>query len=226
MRSPVPLPRPLRGIIFDCDGVILDSRAANERYYNLILEALGLPPMTPEQEAYTYMATVHQSLEHIVPRHMQHNISEVHKKNVNYQRDILPLIRLEPGLTEFLRWVQGMGIRMAIHTNRFSGMPAVLDAFDLYAYFEPVVTAAMVRPKPDPEGTLHILECWNMTRRDVLFVGDSLNDALAARAGGVSFAAYRNPALDATVKVDSFASLADALRAGCLAEALADRVGD
>ena len=61
-------PHGLTGIIFDCDGVMIDSRAANAIFYNKVLAALGLPPLTPEQDAYTFMATARQALEYIVPR--------------------------------------------------------------------------------------------------------------------------------------------------------------
>ena len=33
----------LKGIIFDCDGVLFDSRDVNIKYYNMIKDALGLP---------------------------------------------------------------------------------------------------------------------------------------------------------------------------------------
>ena len=37
-------PNGLGGVIFDCDGVIIDSRPANGVYYNRILAHFGLPP--------------------------------------------------------------------------------------------------------------------------------------------------------------------------------------
>ena len=214
MSTQTPSPLALRGVIFDCDGVILDSRTANERYYNMVLEALGLPPLTPEQEAYTYMATVHQSLDYITPPHLRPLLPEVCRSAVNYQRDILPLIQLEKGLVEFLDWLRARDILLAVHTNRFNGMPAILDKFNLHAYFNPVVTAAMVKPKPAPDGVHYVLDQWGVAAQEALFVGDSLNDAQTARSGGVPFAAYRNPALDAAVKVDTFKELACLLGGG------------
>ena len=35
-------------VIFDCDGVLFDSAAANVAYYNAVLERLGRPPMSEE----------------------------------------------------------------------------------------------------------------------------------------------------------------------------------
>ena len=45
-------PHGLAGVIFDCDGVLLDSRESNSIFYNRVLAVFGLPPMTPEQEKY------------------------------------------------------------------------------------------------------------------------------------------------------------------------------
>ncbi|WP_366912885.1 HAD hydrolase-like protein, partial [uncultured Desulfovibrio sp.] len=59
-------PRGLGGVIFDCDGVMINSRAANEQFYNRVLAYFDLPPMTPEQEAYSFMATAGQALRHIL----------------------------------------------------------------------------------------------------------------------------------------------------------------
>ena len=42
-------PHGLTGIIFDCDGVMVDSRDVNIGYYNLLLREVGKPPITPEQ---------------------------------------------------------------------------------------------------------------------------------------------------------------------------------
>ena len=206
------LPPRVCGVIFDCDGVILNSRAANAHYYNIILQALGLPPLTAEQEAYTYMATVRQSLEYITPRELHPKLLEISREAVNYQRDIMPLVELEEGLLAFVRWLQQHKVRMAVHTNRSSGMPFVLDKFRLHEYFDPVVTAAMVNPKPHPDGVYHVLEQWGLPRTEIIFIGDSLNDAQTAEAAQVAFVAFGKEALDAAVQVDTFPALTDILR--------------
>lgn len=206
------LPQSVRGVIFDCDGVILNSRAANARYYNMILSALNLPPLTPEQEAYTYMATVRQSLEYITPAHLHDSLSDVCREHVNYQRDIMPYVELEPGLLDFVHWLQDQQVRMAIHTNRSSGMPYVLDTFDLHPYFDPVMTAALVPPKPHPDGVFEVLKQWKMPAEHVIFIGDSPMDAQTAQAADVCFVAYGRESLDAAVQVVTFEALQEILR--------------
>ena len=37
------------GVIFDCDGVLIDSREANIAYYDYLRSYVGLPPLPKEQ---------------------------------------------------------------------------------------------------------------------------------------------------------------------------------
>ncbi|MCH5277972.1 MAG: HAD-IA family hydrolase [Desulfovibrionaceae bacterium] len=178
------------GIIFDCDGVLVDSAPTNIHYYNLLRERLGLPPMSEEQERYVHMSTVAQAIEAIIPAPMRPALREV-SASVSYTRDILPLVTPFEGLRELLDACRGQGLRLGVHTNRLSTMPELLAHCDFTEYFDPVITVARAQPKPHPEGTLLVLEHWGMPPERALFVGDSSTDRDAARAAGVPFLAFR-----------------------------------
>ena len=55
-------PAGLSGLIFDCDGVMVDSRDVNIGYYNLLLREVGKPPITPEQAGYVQMSTANEAV--------------------------------------------------------------------------------------------------------------------------------------------------------------------
>lgn len=136
MSSPQPLtaqglfPHGIAGVIFDCDGVMIDSREANNIFYNRVLAWFGLPPMTIEQENYCFMATSRQALLHIVPPSLHGQIDHVIRHEVIYQRDIVPMLRLQPGFMDFIGNLRSRGVRMAVHTNRkLDGIQTVLDIF-------------------------------------------------------------------------------------------------
>ena len=206
------LPDRIAGVVFDCDGVLIDSRRANTAYYNRIRENAGLGPMSPEEEYYTHMHAVRESLNHILPQELHGRLKEF-AKSVDYERDIFPMIHLEPGLHACLESLSARGLRLAVFTNRGSnGMGVVLDSFNLRPYFDPVMTVTDVQAKPAPDGLLRIAERWERPPEDLVFVGDSLLDALAAEAAGVCFWAYRNPRLQAQGHVSSFAELEQSLR--------------
>lgn len=204
----------LRGVIFDCDGVMIDSTDANRQFYNLILEHYGLPHMRPEQERYCFMATSAQALESLLPRELHPLIPRMGREVVNYRHKIMPLVKIYPGFLDFVQVLHNHGIRMAVLTNRTEGgIKAVLDFFALPPYFNPVVSASGARPKPDPEGAFRILEAWKCPAHDVLYIGDSATDQKTARAAGIPFVAF-NPAqpLDADMTVSSWAELRERLQ--------------
>ena len=96
-------------------------------------------------------------------------------------------------------------------------MGMVLDSFNLRPYFDPVMTVADVQAKPAPDGLLRIAASWKCPPGDLVFVGDSLLDALAAEAAGACFLAYRNPRLQAREHVHSLSELEQGLRKIALA---------
>ncbi|MDY7001726.1 MAG: HAD family hydrolase, partial [Thermodesulfobacteriota bacterium] len=69
----------LKGIVFDCDGVMFDSMGANRRYYNLVLEGLSLGPMDQDQERYVHAHMVRDSIAHIVPPERLQEADEIRK---------------------------------------------------------------------------------------------------------------------------------------------------
>ncbi len=182
------------GIIFDCDGVLVDSGPSNVRYYNLLREGLGLPPITPEQERYVHMSTAEQAIDAIIPLSLRPALREV-ARTISYARDIMPLLTPFEGLRELLDACREHGLRLGVHTNRFDTMPQLLEHCGLTGYFDPVITAAVAPAKPDPAGTRMVLDQWGMPAGRALFLGDSPTDRDAAGAAGVPFLAFRNPDL-------------------------------
>ncbi|MBU1230763.1 MAG: HAD family hydrolase [Proteobacteria bacterium] len=203
--------RRFRGFIFDCDGVLIDSFVANVAYYNMFRSRFGLPPMGPEDEMYTHTQNVFNSIQRIVPPEHYEAAME-YRKLLNY-RDILPHLRREPGILGLLSWLRAARFFLGVNTNRTDTTDMVFEALDLNGYFQPVMTAGIApRPKPDPGGMHAILNDWGLSAAEVVFIGDSDVDEQTALNAGVSFWAYKNPALAAELHVPDFETLLLALR--------------
>jgi HAD superfamily hydrolase (TIGR01509 family) len=201
-------PDGLAGVVFDCDGVMIESRDANREYYNRILAFLNLPEMTPEQEEYAFMATAREALLAMVPEALHPRLKHAARTAVNYGTEIVPHLRLSTDFRNFVEWLHSRGLRMSIATNRVDvGLQTVLDFFALPDYFNPVVTASNAAPKPSPEGVQLVCNAWGVAPHTVLFVGDSENDRLAALGAGVVFAAFNNDDLEGHLRIRDFAAL-------------------
>ncbi len=204
-------PAGISGFIFDCDGVMVDSRDVNIGYYNLLLREVGKAPVSEEQASFVQMSTAMEALEYLFSQDELKQLPAIAER-YPYKEIALPQLELEPGLAELLRWLKGQGVRLGIHTNRGRGMWDLLERFGLRDVFDPVMTAEQVPSKPDPAGVLRILEAWRVEPKTVGFVGDSSTDAAAALGGGVPLLAYGNPRLPAAVHLNDFAQFHAALQ--------------
>jgi phosphoglycolate phosphatase len=101
------------------------------------------------------------------------------------------LTRVYPGVKPLLDWLQQQGVLMAVATNKPERFVApLLDEKGLDGYFRWLVGGdTLPAQKPNPLALYWIMQRAGVTAQDTLFVGDSRNDVLAARAAGVKVVA-------------------------------------
>jgi phosphoglycolate phosphatase-like HAD superfamily hydrolase len=193
-------------VAFDCDGVMFNTQKANDAYYNSILDFVKMPPMTSEQSAYAHMHTVEEALNHLI------SVPDIRKKAEKYRRKMtyLPFMKLmaiEPHLKQLLDKVRP-AYSTAIATNRTDTIQRVLLNHGLTEDFDLVVSALDVKnPKPFPDQLLKILTHFGIKASQMLYIGDSKLDELAATAAKVSFVAFDNPELKADYHINSLKEL-------------------
>lgn len=195
----------LKLIVFDCDGVMFDSRKANSMYYNSLLHHFGLPRMSASEEEYVHMHNVNDSVSHIFRHYQIPPLEEVHifRRQGDYSA-FLPYMEMEPDLVEFLE-VTKLKYHLAISTNRTTTMLPLLRSYKLEGYFGKVMTAdTAVKPKPAPDALLEILEHFGCQPEETLFIGDSIIDEQHAASCNVPLIAFKNPDLRAKYHVRCF----------------------
>jgi HAD superfamily hydrolase (TIGR01549 family) len=189
-------------VAFDCDGVLFDTEQANRFYYSNILQHFGRPAVTEEQFAYVHMHTIFESMAYLFPDEKTLAAAHLFRETMDY-RQYLSYLTVEPYLVSLLQKLKPK-FKTAIATNRTDTMNRLLAAFDLEGYFDLIVTASDVeRPKPHPDVLLRISDHFNIPPDEVIYIGDSRLDELAARTAGMPLVAYRNPKLSAEYHVNS-----------------------
>jgi HAD superfamily hydrolase (TIGR01549 family) len=194
----------LQLVVFDCDGVMFDSKNANRMYYNHILDVFGHSPMTEEEVDYVHIHNVMDSVRHIL-RDYPEDLpkAEKYREDLDYQ-PFLQHMNMEKDLIEFLQFLQP-DYKMAISTNRTTTMKNILQIFGLAPYFGKVVTTFDVeRPKPHPDALIAILNHYRLEADQAIYIGDSIIDRQHADSVGMDLIAFKNSNLDAEYHVNSF----------------------
>ncbi|MBT3386767.1 MAG: HAD family hydrolase [Desulfobacula sp.] len=202
----------IKAVVFDCDGVMFDTALANRKFYDEVLLNFNKPILNDEQFVNIHMMTVTGAIEYLFPEMDELSIVYDNLKNIGYKKFIKHM-RMEQGLKELLIKLKNNGFIRGIATNRTNTMEKVLKDFHLENYFEAVMTAAKVKkPKPDPEQLLQIMEKFKFKSDEILFIGDSDYDRLAAENAKVGFVAFKNPKLKADYNLDSMDEIARILQ--------------
>ena len=180
----------LKLIVFDCDGVMFNSKKANCKYYNYLLNNYNLPEMTPEEEDFVHMHSVVDSIRHIFRHYTTPSFEEVNAFRLQGDyTPFLPYMEIAPDLVYFLEQTS-QNYHLAISTNRTNTMIPLLQTYNLEHFFGKVVTAATAkRAKPAPDGLLEILSYFQCLPKEAIFIGDSILDEQQAHACGVDLIA-------------------------------------
>ncbi len=199
----------VKGIIFDCDGVLFESQQANLAYYNAILKILGEPQVKVSDKAKSHLCHTAASPQVFAGLLGPERVNEaMDVAAVLDYRQFIPIMNPEPGLNKALRCLASR-LPLAVATNRGFSMPQILAHFQLTDFFQAVVTSRDVaRPKPHPDMLIEAANRLQLPPEELLFVGDSELDQAAAKSAGISFAVYRGD-LDADLAIEHHQQLVE-----------------
>ena len=193
----MPLARGIAAVMIDLDGTLLDTvpdlAAAAER----MLAALELPLRTQEE----IRSFIGKGIPNLVQRCLEARAGGARAdvlQDEALQAKALALYQdfyfaesgrrtaIYPGVIEGLERFRALGLRLACVTNKAARFTVpLLEHMGLAPYFELVVSGdTLARKKPDPLQLVHICAEFELAPVQVLVIGDSVNDALAARAAG------------------------------------------
>lgn len=179
----------LEAAIVDLDGTMVDTLGDFVAVLNRVLAELALPAV----ERGFVERTVGKGSEHLVRRTLAHvgaGADRYDEAWARYQHHYLDVngahAVVYPGVAEGLTRLRAQGLRLACLTNKPTAFALpLLRQKRLDGFFEAVFGGdAFDRKKPDPLPLLKTCEALASTPARTLMIGDSSNDAQAARAAG------------------------------------------
>ena len=192
-----------KAVLFDLDGVIFDSRAANVNLYNHLMEAVGLPPTAEQHQEVIHRENMKTSLKHLMGDGPEYRKALEYWLGLDPSRFISAL-KLFPAVEETLALL-ARSHDLAVVTNRTKTTREALSYFGLLEHFCQITTPIEAgAPKPDQAMLGLTLERLNLNKDQVVYVGDSILDEALCQNCGVKMIAFRNPELTAWAHVGHF----------------------
>ncbi len=207
----------LKAIIFDMDGVIIDSEALHVEATLKTLQHYHVSPnfdyfnqfvgttveFTYEKIRNDFQLT--DSLEDLLQLDRQ-NLKEIYSL-----RGMTPV----PHVIPFIKSLYQSGIRMVIASSSTrERIEEVMKVFGISSYFEDFISGAeLVHSKPAPDIFFKALDVLSLQASEALVIEDSKNGCLAAKAANIACIGYINPNSGnqdlycAAVAIESFKSI-------------------
>lgn len=175
----------VKGILFDLDGTIVDSREAYLEAAKTAFQAIGQKPPTTQT-----------ALE--IPKRLEQNqpIDDITRTNPQqflaiylktYYAITQEKTKLIPNVSTTLETLSEKA-KLALITMRFVPKETIineLEHFNIAKYFTYVVTALDThKPKPSPEALIKCVRALDVQICDCVIVGDSVSDVRAGKAAG------------------------------------------
>lgn len=199
----------LRAVVFDCDGVLFDSAAANLGFFDAALAAAGLPALDARGRQLALGYSTHQLVEAL---YTDEDV-RARLRAAAQALDYTPFYgRMRPmdGLYDILARLRGQYV-LGMATNRGTTVHGVMQRFGLVDYIRVAVGVLDVkRPKPDPAMLLECVARLGTVPAEAVYVGDQEGDRRAAEAAGMPFIGVGATA-GGPIRIDDLVELPDAL---------------
>ena len=187
------LSQPIRAVLFDLDGTLIDTLPDLHAAACAMLNDLGRPPLPLE----SIRAYVGRGIPNLIKRVLANSLHVAEDPNppppeavASYRRHYAHEngrnAKVYPGVLEGLASLRAQGVPLGVVTNKADTfIQPLLEQTRLSGYFEVLVGGdRLPKVKPDPMPLVWACGRLGVSPAETLFIGDSINDALAARAAG------------------------------------------
>jgi len=182
----------VRAVLLDLDGTLLDTAPEIAAAAADMLSELGLDPVDPLR----VREFIGKGIPHLVRRTLEASLGRAPDERrvgsamegffFHYAKRNGCMAKPYPGVLEGITELRAKGFALACVTNKTAQFTIpLLEATGLAGFFPVVVSGdTMPKKKPAPDPLLEACRRLGIPALEALMVGDSRNDALAARAAG------------------------------------------
>ena len=175
-------------IIFDLDGTLIDTLSDIEHIFNYVLIQNGYE----ERSKSFYKNNIGNGFENLLKNclpdyfkgdfdFLANSVRERYESHLNTKTTVFD------GITTVLEYLKNNKVKIAVISNKLHSLAVRSVETYFNSYSMKVIGAEGGFPrKPSPDSTFHMLQHFNCSASDALFVGDSIVDIKTAQSANIS----------------------------------------
>lgn len=185
----------IRAIVFDFDGLILDTEEPVYRSWLEVYEAHGEELQFERWAQIVGSTTIGFHPQHHLEERLGRPLSkEVLERRIGRRTELILAQKVLPGVVQHLESAQAMGLKLGVASSSTADWVTghlarlgILDRFDCVRCRDDVANA-----KPEPDLYLAALDCLAVSASEAIAIEDSPNGVMAAKRAGMRCVAIPN----------------------------------
>lgn len=192
------LPKHLKCVIFDMDGVIIDSEEIHKKAYYETFISMGVEVSDDLYKTLTGSSTINVFQKLVAHFNLNVNpeylVLEKRKRYVNFFEND-PTLHLVKGVEEFIRHCFNKGLTLVLaSSSAMVNIDRVFNRFNLNSYFTAKISGADLKTsKPHPEIFEKAAVLGKSEKKHCIVIEDSDNGIQSAKDAGIIVVGYKNP---------------------------------
>lgn len=194
----------IKAVIFDVDGVLVDSFEANHKFFSNLMNKFGYVFMKKEEFVSFFHVSMKDIIKHSTKSVSEEEIEKIWKsgkeREVPYPNELL---NTPSNLEDVIKSLSESYILGIVTSRLRSGIYSLPQLEVLKEYFkDDVAYEDTDNHKPHPEPLILICKKLGISPEECVYVGDSATDIVAAHAAGMKGIMYskkNNPEADANI---------------------------
>jgi HAD superfamily hydrolase (TIGR01549 family) len=182
----------IKAVLFDIDGVLLDSFAANLKFYQDLMIKAGYEPPTKEEFSKLFHVTLMDVIKILTKSTSEDEIMRIWKMGQSRQvKTQVELYKMPNGVDKVIKDLSKIYL-LGIVTSRIKEYIYEAPGLaKLQKYFKVAITYQdTIKHKPNPEPLLLACQKLNVLPDETVYIGDVENDIIAGKAAGTKTILY------------------------------------
>ena len=170
-----------KAVIFDYDGVIVDSLDVVHIIYKEIAKHFNFPQFADLKKNIDFYDVDWKETIRKVGIFRKEDIAKIKELYIEHFNRYKDLTKLVPGIKDVLQILKKK-YKLAVASNNFKAeIEKILKKFEILKYFDIVVGGEKEILKPDPTTLIQCMKALNVKPEETVYIGDMDGDILAGR---------------------------------------------